>query len=155
MTQKSYQWELKQFQDLKNTSLYALLQLRVEVFIIEQNCIFQDLDDKDQACHHLLAWDGEILIAGARIVPQGVSYPDYPSIGRVVNKQTYRGTGVGKMLMQQAIAHCIALYGDTGIKIGAQYYLKSFYESLGFIAKGDIYDEDGIDHIKMIRPAGL
>jgi ElaA protein len=155
MTKKSYQWELKPFQDLKNEDLYLLLQLRVEVFIIEQNCIFQDLDGKDKACHHLLGWDGSTLVAGARIVPQGVSYPDYPSIGRVVNRQTYRGKGAGKELMQEAIAHCIALYGDTGIKIGAQYYLKGFYESLGFVAKGEIYDEDGIDHIKMIRPAGL
>lgn len=155
MTQKSYQWELIPFQELKNESLYQLLQLRVEVFIIEQNCIFQDLDGKDQACHHLLGWDGSVLVASARIVPQGVSYADYPSIGRVVNRQSYRGKGAGKELMQEAIAHCISLYGDTGIKIGAQYYLKGFYESLGFIATGDIYDEDGIDHIKMIRPAGL
>ena len=155
MTPKSYQWELKPFQDLSNQSLYQLLQLRIEVFIIEQNCIFQDLDGKDPACYHLLGWDGPTLVASARIVPQGVSYEDYPSIGRVVNKQTYRGKGAGKELMQEAIAHCIALYGDTGIKIGAQYYLKGFYESLGFIASGDIYDEDGIDHIKMIRPAGL
>lgn len=155
MIQKSYQWELIPFQDLKNESLYALLQLRVEVFIIEQNCIFQDLDGKDQACLHLLGWDGPTLVASARIVPQGVAYPDYPSIGRVVNRQSYRRKGAGKELMQEAIAHCIALYGDTGIKIGAQYYLKNFYESLGFVATGDIYDEDGIDHIKMIRPAGL
>jgi ElaA protein len=155
MTQKSYQWKLERFQEMNNEDLYKLLQLRLEVFIIEQNCVFQDLDDKDQACHHLLGWDGDLLIASARIVPQTVSYPDYPSIGRVVNKQSYRGLGVGKMLMQQAIAHCISLYGHTGIKIGAQYYLKKFYESLGFIATGDIYDEDGIDHIKMIRPAGV
>lgn len=155
MTQKSYQWELIPFQDLSNQSLYQLLQLRIEVFIIEQNCIFQDLDGKDQACHHLLGWDADTLVASARIVPQGVSYPDYPSIGRVVNRQSFRGKGAGKELMQEAIARCIALYGDTGIKIGAQYYLKGFYESLGFVATGDIYDEDGIDHIKMIRPAGL
>ncbi len=141
------------FQELKPFELYKILQLRLEVFVIEQACIFQDMDDQDQACHHLMGWDGELLIAGTRILPKGLAYSDFPSIGRVLNKATHRGAGLGKELMERSIAICIELHGDVGIKIGAQLYLKKFYESLGFVAIGEIYDEDGIDHIKMIRVA--
>jgi ElaA protein len=130
-----------------------MLQLRLEVFVIEQACIFQDMDDKDRESYHVMAWDGDRLVASTRILPKGLAYEDYPSIGRVVNRMDYRGQGAGRALMEYSIETCIKLFGDIGIKIGAQLYLKRFYESLGFIATGDIYDEDGIDHIKMIRAA--
>jgi ElaA protein len=151
MTENDYKWVYKPFHELNPAELYQILQLRQEVFVIEQACIFQDLDNRDQQCHHLMVWDGDLLVAGTRILPVGLGYPDYPSIGRVLNKSTHRGTGLGKELMERSIEICIQLYGDIGIKIGAQYYLKKFYASLGFVAVGEIYDEDGIDHIKMIR----
>ena len=153
MLENNIKWDAKPFQELSPIELYKLLQLRLEVFVIEQACIFQDMDDKDQLCQHLMGWDGDILVAATRIVPKGISYSDYPSIGRVLNKVTHRGFGLGKELMQQSIDLCIELHGDVGIKIGAQLYLQKFYEALGFIAVGDIYDEDGIDHIKMVRSA--
>ncbi len=152
MTKQQIKWECKAFADLSPIELYAILHLRMEVFVIEQNCIFQDNDYKDPKCHHLMAWDGNLLVAYARMVPKGVSYADHPSIGRVVNKQSHRQLGLGKELMQHSIKQCENLFGKGSIKIGAQLYLKRFYESFGFIQTSDIYLEDAIDHIEMIRP---
>ena len=144
-------WEFKTFDALTAAEVYALLKLRSEVFVVEQNCVFLDMDDKDQMCHHLLGYKGDLLAAYTRIVPMGVSYPDYPSIGRVVTSPQARGGGLGKELMEESIQRLFLLYGEGPIKIGAQLYLKKFYESLGFVQCGDVYDEDGIDHIPMIR----
>ena len=143
-------WTLKKFEDLSPYELYAILRLRSEVFVVEQNCVFLDMDDKDQQCYHLLGWQSDLLTAYTRLVPPGISY-EQPSIGRVVTSPAVRGGGIGKLLMQKSIDEIIKLFGKSSIKIGAQLYLKSFYESLGFMQVGDIYDEDGIDHIKMIR----
>jgi ElaA protein len=151
MSENRYKWECKPFQELSVDELYSLLQLRSDVFVVEQNCVFLDQDNKDQECYHILGWDQNNLVASTRLVPKGVSYPDYHSIGRVVNSKDYRGLGLGRELMEYSIQKCIELFGDLPIKIGAQLYLKNFYESLGFIQSSDIYDEDGIDHIKMIR----
>jgi ElaA protein len=141
----------KAFNDLTVTELYQLLRLRSEVFVVEQNCVFLDADDKDYACHHLLLFDDEQeLVAYARIVPAGKSYAE-ASIGRIVSSKKVRGTGVGKILTQAAIDAAKNLYGDVPIRIGAQYYAVKFYEQLGFKIDGEIYDEDGIDHIEMIR----
>ena len=144
-------WTIQAFDELSPRCLYAILQLRNEVFVVEQNCVFLDQDNKDQKCYHIMGWDGEILVASTRLVPKGVSYPDYHSIGRVVNNRENRGTGLGKELMEYSIEKCIEIFGDGPIKIGAQLYLKKFYESLGFIQSSEVYDEDGIDHIEMIR----
>lgn len=143
-------WTLKKFEDLSPGELYAILRLRSEVFVVEQNCVFLDMDDKDQQCYHLMGWQGNLLAAYTRLVPPGISY-EQPSIGRVVISPAARGGGIGKLLMQKSIDETLKLFGKSSIKIGAQLYLKSFYESLGFMQVGDIYDEDGIDHIKMIR----
>ncbi len=143
-------WTLKTFDSLTPQELYALLRLRSEVFVVEQNCVFLDMDNKDQQCHHLLGWQNNTLVAYTRLVPPGLSYAE-PSIGRVVSSPAARGTGAGKLLMDKSIEKIIELYGNTPIKIGAQLYLKSFYESFGFVQTGDVYDEDGIDHIEMIR----
>lgn len=142
-------WTLKKFEDLSPGELYAILRLRSEVFVVEQNCVFLDMDDKDQQCYHLMGWQGNLLAAYTRLVPPGISY-EQPSIGRVVISPAARGGGIGKLLMQKSIDETLKLFGKSSIKIGAQLYLKSFYESLGFMQVGDIYDEDGIDHIKMI-----
>lgn len=145
------QWIFKSFDALNNEELYALLRLRSEVFVVEQNCVFLDMDDKDQACHHLLGYKGDLLAAYTRIVPQGISYDNYASIGRVVTSPQVRGEGRGKELMEESIKRLHGLYGIVPIKIGAQLYLKKFYESLGFQQCGEVYDEDGIDHIPMLR----
>ena len=139
----------KPFSDLTNTELYDLLRLRSEVFVVEQNCVFLDQDDKDQQCYHVLFYDGETIVASSRLVPPGVSYPEM-SIGRIVTSMAVRGTGVGKQLVDFSIEKCRELFGNGPIKIGAQLYAKKFYESFGFVQSSDVYDEDGIDHIKMI-----
>ncbi len=143
-------WVLKTFDSLTLQELYAILRLRTEVFVVEQNCVFQDMDNKDQQCYHLMGWKDGQLIAYTRLVPPGVSYKE-PSIGRVVTSPVARGNGTGKLLMEKSIEEIIQLYGKTPIKIGAQLYLKKFYESLGFSQTSNKYDEDGIDHIEMNR----
>ncbi len=146
------QWECLHFNNLTNTQLYTLLRLRSEVFVVEQNCVFLDMDNKDQYCHHLLGYDGDNLVSSARLLGPNTAY-NQMSIGRVVSSPAYRGTGAGKALMQESIKACYQLFGNGDIKIGAQLYLKAFYESLGFVQTSDIYDEDGIDHIEMIKKA--
>ncbi len=143
-------WTLKRFSDLTPEELYEVLRLRTQVFVIEQNCVFQDMDNKDQQCHHLMGWDDSGLLAYSRLVPPGVDY-DPPSIGRVVTSPAGRGQGIGKILIDKSIQELFQLYGKTPIRIGAQLYLKRFYESFGFLQHGEIYDEDGIDHIQMTR----
>ncbi|HEU4470380.1 MAG TPA: GNAT family N-acetyltransferase [Flavisolibacter sp.] len=144
------QWILKKFEELDPFQLYAILQLRNEVFVVEQNCVFQDADDKDQASYHLLAYAGNKLVAYTRLIPAGIAY-DVPSIGRVVTSPVARGTGTGRELMLRSIELSYQLFGATPIKIGAQLYLKRFYNSLGFEQTGDMYLEDGIEHIHMTR----
>lgn len=144
-------WTFKKFEELSLEELYELLRLRTEVFVVEQNCVFQDMDNKDQYCYHLLGTKGNKLVAYTRIVPKGVSYDDAPSIGRVVTSPSARGEGTGRILMEESIKQLFRVYGKSTIKIGAQLYLKKFYESLGFDQSSDVYDEDGIEHIEMIR----
>ena len=144
-------WSFKKFDDLTSHELYSVLQLRNEVFVVEQNCVFQDADNKDQDSHHLMGWDNETLVAYSRIVPSGIAYDSFPSIGRVVTSPKTRRTGIGKILMQQSIEELQKLFGQSSIKLGAQLYLKKFYESFGFVQSSDMYIEDGIPHIEMIR----
>lgn len=118
--------------------------------MVEQNCVFQDADNKDQQCYHLMGWVDDQLAAYTRLVPQGVTYKQM-SIGRVVTSPAFRKSGIGKALMEQSILVCSKLFGEGTIKIGAQLYLRKFYEGLGFVQTGEVYDEDGIDHIHMIR----
>jgi ElaA protein len=144
-------WSFKKFDNLTSHELYSVLQLRNEVFVVEQNCVFQDADDKDQDSHHLMGWDDETLVAYSRIVPSGIAYDSFPSIGRVVTSPKTRRSGIGKILMQQSIEELQKLFGQSSIKLGAQLYLKKFYESFGFVQSSDVYIEDGIPHIEMIR----
>jgi ElaA protein len=144
------EWVLKKFDQLTPHELYAALQLRNQVFVVEQNCVFQDADDKDQASFHLLGYKKNNLVAYTRLVPPGVIYPE-ASIGRVVTSPAARGTGLGKELMQQSLSSAYHLFGTVPIKIGAQLYLKKFYVSFGFYQISDTYLEDGIEHIYMIN----
>lgn len=140
---------VKSFATLTPSELYAILRLRSEVFVVEQNCVFLDADNKDIYCHHLMLFDNKQLIAYARLVPPGISYREM-SVGRVVTAKDARNKGAGKELMQLAVENCRKIFGDGPIRIGAQYYLEKFYTDIGFTATGDVYDEDGIEHIEMI-----
>ena len=142
-------WQLKKFDELTVAELYAILQLRNEVFVLEQNCPYQDADNKDQKSLHFMGWDGGTLVAYSRIIPQGISYTE-ASIGRVVTNPKYRGIGAGKQLMQLSISNTLQQFNCTQIKIGAQLYLKKFYEALGFVQCSDQYLEDNIPHIEML-----
>jgi ElaA protein len=144
------QWTVKQFDELNPLEVYQILQLRNEVFVVEQNCVFQDADDKDQGSYHLMGYTGSQLAAYTRLVPAGYIYPEV-SIGRVVTAPFIRRSGIGRELMLKSIEQAYALFGEHPIKIGAQYYLKRFYESFGFSQNSDIYLEDGIEHIYMIK----
>lgn len=142
-------WIFKKFAALTPYEVYEMLQLRNAVFVVEQNCIFQDADNKDQHCFHLLGYEENMLVAYTRIVPAGISYVEC-SIGRVVVLPAARKKGCGKELMQKSIEKIFLLFGIIPIKIGAQLYLKKFYESIGFQQTSDIYLEDNIEHIEML-----
>jgi ElaA protein len=142
-------WLFKKFEELTPFELYAALQLRNEVFVVEQNCVFQDADDKDQGSWHLLGFRNEKLAAYTRIVPPNLIY-EQPSIGRVVTAPSERGKGTGKILMEESIKRLHSIYPGAAIKIGAQLYLKKFYESFGFRQVSETYLEDGIPHIYML-----
>lgn len=147
----SIRWQCERFSELDALKLYKILQLRNRVFVVEQNCVYSDLDDRDQDALHLYATAGDEVIAGARILPAGVSCPGSPSIGRVVVAQGYRHLGIGNILMKNAIEICRKFFGNRPIKIAAQNHLREFYGHLGFKPVGDIFDEDGIPHITMQR----
>lgn len=146
-------WSCKKFETLKVDELYAILRLRSEVFVVEQNCVFLDMDNKDQVSQHLMGWQQESgqkkLLGYARIVPAGISYEE-SSIGRIVTSPAARGMGIGKDLLRQSIQTLYTLHGKRVIRIGAQYYLKGFYESFGFEQASEVYLEDGIEHIEML-----
>jgi ElaA protein len=140
----------KPFHELTPEELYAVVRLRIEVFIVEQNCVFQDLDNKDQQCYHLMFYKNELLAAYSRLLPTGVACPEM-SIGRVITSPQVRGTGAGRELMEDSIEYCNKLFGSGAIKIGAQLYARKFYEQVGFEQSGPVYLEDGIEHIPMTR----
>lgn len=143
-------WSYKSFEELDGREMYELLKLRSLVFVVEQNCVFLDIDDKDQKSFHLLGYEGDTMLAYSRIVPAGVSYKEI-SIGRVVTHPLYRRKGLGKALMETSIAFIENHLGSQAIRIGAQVYLKSFYESFGFNTISEVYIEDGIPHVEMLR----
>lgn len=157
-------WHWAAFESLSVHELYAVLQLRSAVFVAEQQCPYLDLDDADQPSMHLLGWRSDAgrtesqtsgkrsLVAALRLVPPGVKYEE-PSIGRVVTALSARRFGLGRALMQEGIRKCSDLYPDAAIRIGAQAYLEKFYQSLGFETVSPPYDEDGIVHLEMLRPA--
>ncbi|MGN6195941.1 MAG: GNAT family N-acetyltransferase [Ginsengibacter sp.] len=123
--------------------------MRNEVFIVEQNCVYQDCDDKDLKAYHFMGWDDSKLVAYTRLLDKGISYSDAASIGRVITSPSVRGKNVGKELMTNSIAEVYRLFGKIPIRISAQFYLKRFYESFSFVQYSDVYMEDGIEHIGM------
>jgi ElaA protein len=145
-------WRCLPFDALHARTLYALLQLRTEVFVVEQTCVFQDMDGADAQCLHLLGESARGLEAYARLVPAGLKYTE-ASIGRVVTLPAARGGGLGHALMSEAVRALVSLWGAQPIRIGAQAHLQAFYGQHGFAPTGPIYIEDGIDHIEMVRAA--
>ncbi|MDA8714829.1 GNAT family N-acetyltransferase [Flavobacteriales bacterium] len=142
-------WHLKGFEELQIEEFYKMIALRIEVFIIEQNCPYQELDGKDQKSQHLICEEGGEIIATARIVGPGVSYQE-PSIGRVVITEEARGSGLGHELMRQAMAASEKMYGNRTIRLSAQEYLINFYKKHRFEVVSDVYLEDNIPHVEML-----
>ena len=136
----------KTFQELTTDELYELLRVRNEVFVVEQNCVYQDLDYDDQKSMHLWLTEGEKVVALARVCPAGTHMKEI-SIGRVIT--TERGKGYGKQIMIHAIDAAVEHFGATLIDIEAQEYAKGFYEGVGFRQSSDIFMRDGIPHMKM------
>lgn len=138
-------------------SLYAILRLRSQIFVVEQACLFAEMDGIDPLCAHLCAFDPDGLIAGGlRLVPPGVARPhsvspaaDGPSLGRLVTRADLRGKGLGRRLMAAGLARCAARYPGTSVYLSAQLHLEPFYASMGFSRLRPPYDEDGIPHVDM------
>ncbi|SFC01509.1 ElaA protein [Parapedobacter composti] len=151
MDKQELVWEVKPFEALSLQELYKVLQLRQEVFVLEQACVYSDLDNKDQVSFHVMGWHGSTLAAYTRLIPYGVSYPDAVSIGRVVIPKGFRGKGLGEELMQRSIAAIRERYGLQTIKISAQHHLREFYGQLGFRQTSEPYLDAGILHIEMTR----
>lgn len=147
-------WQWLSYADLSKEDLYAVLVRRQEVFIIEQQCIYPDLDGIDRQAFHLLGWgehEGERqLLAYLRCVHPGVKYAEV-SLGRVLSATAARGTGIGRALLEQGIARAERQFPGLHIRISAQLYLEKFYRSFGFVSTSEPYDEDGIPHIEMLR----
>jgi ElaA protein len=140
-------WIDRSFGELSALDLYTIIALREQVFVVEQNCPYQDADGVDPVSRHVWAEDAAGAIhAYLRIVPAGAKFAEV-SIGRVITAPQARGTGLGKTLMK----HGLALVGTVPVRIGAQAHLEKFYSDLGFVRTSDIYDEDGIPHIEMLR----
>lgn len=142
-------YHIKDFSQLTTKELYEILRLRSEIFVVEQNCAYQDIDSKDDASYHLYFEDHGAIVTYLRILPKGISYPE-TSIGRVLTKPAYRKQGLSKELVQRAIDYITEVLGEREIKISAQSYLQKFYKSVGFETTSDIYLEDGIAHIEMV-----
>lgn len=144
------QIEVKSFDALTTKELYDLLRLRSEVFVVEQDCVYEDIDGKDQKALHVVGTKEGSIIAYARVFKSG-DYADEASIGRVVVKRDQRKFGYGKDIMRDAIYAVNEHFNETVIHVSAQMYLERFYHELGFNQVGDGYLEDGIPHIGMVR----
>ena len=143
-------WELKKFSELNTHQLYEILKLRVEVFVVEQNCPYPELDDCDQQALHLYYKEADEILAYCRIIPAGGKYEE-SSLGRVIVKEKARGKGLARVLMQKAIEVIETSWKLPAIKLCAQSHLQKFYQSVGFRTISDEFDEDGIPHVYMIR----
>lgn len=143
-------WECTPFRELAPGTLYAILALRNEVFVVEQDCVYNDTDGRDVEALHLQAWDGDELVAHARLLPPGVYVPDVTSIGRIVVRRAARGTGTGRAVVDRAIEVLRNTWPTTPIRIAAQQYLLRFYATFGFEPIGEGYIEDGIPHHDML-----
>ena len=143
-------WEVLAFGEMTTPVLYEVMRMRQAVFVVEQECAYEDLDNLDQDALHMLCWRDDELLAYQRCLPPGVSFAE-SALGRIVVAPGGRGLQLGRELVQRGIDHNTAQWPDSDIQIGAQSHLEAFYQSLGFVKSGDEYVEDGIPHIHMIR----
>lgn len=143
-----YQWRTARFDELSGPELYAILRLRQAVFVVEQRCVYLDLDDLDQAAIHLLCRDGDRLLGYLRCLPPGLHYAE-SSLGRIVVDPAARGRHLGRELVLRGMGYNLEHWPGSDILINAQAYLRGYYSGFGFAAEGDEYDEDGILHVKM------
>lgn len=147
-------WQWRAFADIPPADLYEVLYQRQQVFMLEQKCLYPDIDGYDLAAHHLMAWqtiDGKRQLAAyLRCLAPGAKYAEM-SLGRVLTAPAARGTGIGRLLLAEGIARAEALHPGQRFRIGAQHYLEKFYAGFGFITVTEPYDEDGIMHIDMVR----
>ena len=141
-------WHFAPFAELTPQHVHDLYRLRAAVFVVEQNCVFQDVDGVDPRCWHLLGYSGDELVAYSRLLPAGVKFEE-PSIGRVITAPSVRRTGLGRVLMAEAMKRAAQLWPGQQIRIGAQAHLERFYNDFGFTKSSEPYDEDGIIHIEM------
>jgi ElaA protein len=146
------EWQWCSLNDLSAKQIYALFAARQAVFVVEQNCPYEDLDGADLDAEHLIAWSGDDVAACLRLLAPGVKYAE-PSIGRVLTRKAFRTTGLGRELMVRGVTRCEQRFPKHAIRIGAQAYLERFYGSFGFVKASEIYLEDGIPHIEMLRRA--
>lgn len=144
------EWHISSFKELDTADLYQILSLRINVFMLEQNCLYPECDHKDQAAAHLFLQHGDRILAYARLLPPGISFPNSAAIGRVVVDSEYRSSGLGRDLVSRALTQTLQLYPGTPIRISAQQHLEEFYASLGFHTESPAYLEDGIPHIRMV-----
>ena len=142
-------WQIKKFSELSSYEIYEMLKSRSEVFVVEQNCPFQDCDDKDKNSYHLFLEENESIVAYLRILPKGLSF-DEISIGRVLVKKEHRNKGLAREMMLNAISFIENELNENSIRISAQSYLLDFYKSLGFKVVSDLYYEDNIPHVEMV-----
>ncbi len=150
LSMQTIQWRCQNFDDLSTSDLFTILKLRQDVFVVEQACAYPDIDDVDLKAMHLSAWSQDSLIAYARLMAPGLTYAE-ASIGRVLVAREARGKHLAQQLMQRALSTLAELYPEAPIKLGAQEYLLSFYTRLGFSAVSDVYLEDGIPHLDMLK----
>ncbi|WP_295599091.1 GNAT family N-acetyltransferase [uncultured Methanobrevibacter sp.] len=146
------EWVLKQFNQLSLDELYGIVQLRLEVFVVEQNCPYQDLDGKDQSAYHLFLKDNDVIVAALRVLPENVAY-DETAIGRLIVKEVYRGQKIAKAMMEKAIEFITDDLGKDKIRLSGQAYLTDFYIGLGFKKVSEEYLEDGIKHYEFLYEA--
>ncbi|GGC73905.1 GNAT family N-acetyltransferase [Undibacterium terreum] len=152
--QADINWQCARLDELSTAQQYAIFSTRSEVFVVEQNCVFQEMDGLDLDAVHVIGWAGDNVVAAyLRIVAPGIKF-DEPSLGRVITSKNFRGGGAGKTLIAEGIRQLERIYPGQAIRIGAQAYLEKFYGSFGFKTVTDIYLEDDIPHIDMVRPAG-
>jgi len=141
-------WHFARFDHLTPRQVHDMYRLRAAVFIVEQDCVFQDVDGADPPSWHLLGYSGDELVTYCRLLPAGVKF-DEPSIGRVITSPSVRGTGMGRVLMAEAMKRAAGLWPGEPLRIGAQAHLERFYNGFGFTKSSEPYDEDGILHIEM------
>lgn len=141
-------FQIKKFEDLTADEIYEILRIRSEVFVVEQNCAFQDCDNDDQNSYHIFSAENDRIVSYLRVLKKGISYNEI-SIGRVLVAKDHRGKGVAKELLIKAIEFIENTLNECEIRISAQEYLKEFYSSLGFEISSDMYLEDEIPHIEM------